>query len=205
MDNSFSSNKNLKSGKKVKITQRYAVFVYFSISYYIIMAAIIITLVATKIFDPLYLGILISLMLIFGITCWVSASSVLIAIDWNMFVISSDGIKFCGLTRRRFFKWKNIRSCSLKYEREIRSNLNGRKSWVSKRILTFRLTPLEGEIQSMAISYKPKLRPIFRSKNEEEKFLALIQSIIECFAVEPVVNRDTYHWYLQEEDNEEKS
>lgn len=201
MDNLFSQNEIFNSEKKVRLTVRYNGFVGVSITIFIIVVVITSALVVSNSFTPGYLGIQILLLFLGGLALWGPPALLALALDWNMVVLSSDGIKFCGLTKRMFFKWKDIRSCSLRYERETKTNYNGRKIWVVSRILIFRLTPLEGDIQSMPIPYKPKLRFIFREKKEEKAFIAFIQSIIDSFTIEPKGNQSkfNYHWVIREE------
>lgn len=208
MDDSFSPNEIFNSEKKVRLTVRYTAFVSFSITLFILVVVITSVLVASNTFVPEYLGIQILLLFLGGLALWGPVALVVLAFNWNMVVFSSEGIKFCGLTRRMFFKWKDIRSCSLRYERETKTNYNGKKTWVVSRILIFRLTPLEGEIQSMPIPYKPKLRFIFRDKKEEKTFIAFIQSIVDSFTIEPKdkigdsknsPSEYNYSWVLREE------
>ena len=202
MDNSFAPNEVFSSEKKVRISQRYTKFGAISITYVIgvVVISAMIHSGASYVFANLELIEILYLILgLIGI--WALLALATIPFDWNMVVLSSDGIKFSKLTKRVVFKWKDIRSCSLRYKRKNLPGDDGTVSFHVDRTLTFKVTPLEGEGQSISIKFPGKLRFVFREEKEEEKFRGYIQSIVEGFTIESEGYQSMFkfHWVIREE------
>jgi len=98
-----------------------------------------------------------------------------------------------------FFKWQDVRSCSLRYNRDNKTDYDGSASFQVDRILTFKVTHLEGEVQSISITFKNKLRYAFRGEKEEKVFREFIQNIVESFTIEPTGYQRNfkYQWVIQ--------
>lgn len=200
MDNSFSPNEIFVSEKKVRITQRFTKFV--AVSFVFVIGVIIIAAVlnssASYVFAKLDLNDILSL---FGglLGIWALLALGTLPFDWNMVILSSDGIKFCRLTKRTFFKWQDIQSCSLRYIKRHDTDHEGTASMYSIRTITIKVTPFEGEAQSMSVTFQPKLCFVLRDEKEEAKFREYLQSIVEGFIIEHERKQGVfnYHWVIR--------
>ncbi len=203
MDNSITTNEIFSSEKKVRITQRYTKFVAVSITYVIgvIFIAAILNASASYVFASLDMIEIIYLIGgLFGI--WALLALATLPFEWNMVVLSSDGIKISRLSKRVIYKWENIRSCSLRYKKENLRDNDGTVSFHFERTLTFQVTPLEGEVQLISIKFPKKLRYAFRGEKDEAKFREFIQSIVEGFTIEPKGEHSmfNYNWVIRGEE-----